>query len=122
MFEDKFAKLPEESSSTHLDIDPSPSNIRNNGLLSSTARKRKRHSSKHNSSAGGGHTSSLISSSDDGLSSDESSDDVDNNRENTLRQLYTLQEQVGKFYRCFSFMEVTYIFRIVVFTTEVKGH
>ncbi|CAF3000387.1 unnamed protein product [Rotaria sp. Silwood2] len=99
MFEDRFAKLPADVSTTHIDIDPSPSNIRNNnGLLqssssSSSTRKRKRHSSKHNSSAGG-HTSSLITSSDDGLSSDDSSDDVDNNRENTLQQLYSLQEQV----------------------------
>ncbi|CAF1407075.1 unnamed protein product [Rotaria sp. Silwood1] len=106
MFEDRFSKLPEDISTTHIDIDPSPSNIRsNNGLLptssstttttttTTTARKRKRHSSKHNSSAGG-HTSSLITSSDDGLSSDDSSDDIDNNRENTLQQLYSLQEQV----------------------------
>ncbi|CAF1932643.1 unnamed protein product [Rotaria magnacalcarata] len=93
MFEDKFAKVPEESSTTHLEIDPSLSNIRNNGLTSSTARKRKRHSSKHNSSAGG-HTSSIITSSDDGASSNDSSDEIDNSRENTLQQLYTLQEQV----------------------------
>jgi hypothetical protein len=95
MFEDKFAKLPEEPAITHLDIDLSSSNVRNNGLLTqSSTRKRKRHSSKHNSSAGG-HTSSMITSSDDGATSDESSDDIENNRENTLRQLYSLQEQVN---------------------------
>jgi hypothetical protein len=89
MFEDKFAKLPDEPAITNFDIDSSRNN---NGLLS--ARKRKRHSSsKHNSSIGG-HTSSMITSSDDGLSSDESSDEIENNRENTLRQLYSLQEQV----------------------------
>ncbi|CAF0807672.1 unnamed protein product [Rotaria sordida] len=98
MFEDRFAKLPEDLSTTHIDIDPLPSNTRNNnGLLtsstSSSTRKRKRHSSKHNSSAGG-HTSSIITSSDDGQSSDDSSDDIDNTRENTLQQLYSLQEQV----------------------------
>jgi len=91
MFEDKFAKLPEEPAIINFDIDPTSSNARNNGLLS--ARKRKRHSSKHNSSAGG-HTSSMITSSDDGASSDESSDVIENNRENTLQQLYSLQEQV----------------------------
>jgi len=96
MFEDKFAKLPEEPAIINFDIDPSSSTTRNNGLLSQTsARKRKRHSSKHNSSAGG-HTSSMVTSSDDGVSSDESSDDIENNRENTLRQLYSLQEQVKK--------------------------
>ena len=71
-----------------LDLDP---NVRNNGL--SSQRKRKRHSSKHNSSAGG-HTSSMITSSDDGLSSDESADEIEHSRDNTLRQLYSLQEQV----------------------------
>jgi hypothetical protein len=76
----------------NFELDPSSSsNARNNGLLST--RKRKRHSSKHNSSAGG-QTSSMITSSDEALSSDESSDDIENNRENTLRQLHTLQEQV----------------------------
>ena len=91
MFEDKFAKLPDEPAMINFDLDPSSSNVRNNGLPS--ARKRKRHSSKHNSSAGG-HTSSMITSSDDGLSSDESADEIENNRDNTLRQLYSLQEQV----------------------------
>lgn len=38
----------------------------------------------------------MITSSDDGGSTDESGDDLENNRENTLRQLYTLQEQVKK--------------------------
>lgn len=111
MFEDKFAKLPDEPAPTNLDIDPS--NMRNNGLVPSSssttataaaARKRKRHSSKHNSSAGG-HTSSMITSSDDGLSSDESADETENTRENTLRQLYSLQEQVKKrisFFLCYS--------------------
>ena len=96
MFEDKFAKLPEESSMTSTEIDPAISNARNNGLVSSSTsktRKRKRRSSKHNSSAGG-HTSSMRTSSDDDASTDESSDDIENNRENTLRQLYSLQEQV----------------------------
>jgi hypothetical protein len=93
MFEDKFAKLPDEPPMINFDLDQSSSNARNNGLLST--RKRKRHSSKHNSSAGG-HTSSMITSSDEGLSSDESSDDIDNNRESTIRQLYSLQEQVNK--------------------------
>jgi len=37
----------------------------------------------------------MITSSDDGATSDESSDDIENNRENTLRQLYSLQEQVN---------------------------
>ncbi|CAF0868296.1 unnamed protein product [Adineta steineri] len=100
LFEDKFAKLPDEPAITHIDIDPLPTtsstNARNNGLMSSTSsttRKRKRHSSKHNSSAGG-HTSSMITSSDDGASSDDSAEETENTRENTLRQLYALQEQV----------------------------
>ncbi|UJR31272.1 hypothetical protein I4U23_018772 [Adineta vaga] len=96
MFEDKFAKLPDEPPITHIDTDPPSSSARNNGLVppsSSTVRKRKRHSSKHNSSAGG-HTSSMITSSDDGASSDENVDETENTRENTLRQLYSLQEQV----------------------------
>lgn len=95
MFEDKFSKLPEDLPISNVDNDPNSSVIRNNGLPS--ARKRKRHSSKHNSSAGGGvggHTSSLITSSDEGGSSDDSSDEIDNSRENTLQQLYSLQEQV----------------------------
>jgi len=91
MFEDKFAKLPDEPPTSNFDIESSSINARNNGLL--PARKRKRHSSKHNSSAGG-HTSSMITSSDDGLSSDESSDDIEVSRENTLKQLHSLQEQV----------------------------
>ena len=91
MFEDKFAKLPEESTAACLEIGPLTSGGRNNGL--SSTRKRKRRSSKHNSSAGG-HASSIITSSDDGLSSDESSANIDHNRENTLQQLYSLQEQV----------------------------
>lgn len=94
MFEDKFAKLPDEPPITHLDTDPPTSSSRNNGLGSSSAvRKRKRHSSKHNSSAGG-HTSSMITSSEDGASSDDSAEEPENTRENTLRQLYSLQEQV----------------------------
>lgn len=88
MFEDKFAKLPDEPPMSTVDLD---SSVRNNGL--SSQRKRKRHSSKHNSSAGG-HTSSMITSSDDGLSSDESADEIEQNRDGTLRQLYSLQEQV----------------------------
>ncbi|CAF1426806.1 unnamed protein product [Adineta ricciae] len=94
MFEDKFAKLPDEPPITHTDTDPTTSSSRNNGLGSSSAvRKRKRHSSKHNSSAGG-HTSSMITSSDDGASSDDSAEESENTRENTLRQLHSLQEQV----------------------------
>jgi hypothetical protein len=110
MFEDKFSKLPEEPAITHFDIDPSSLTARNNGLLSqSSTRKRKRHSSKHNSSAGG-HTSSMITSSDDGVSSDESSDDIENNRENTLRQLYALQEQVINFKLFFFSILFFYLF------------
>lgn len=92
MFEDKFAKLPDEPAISNFDIDSSSITARNNGLL--PARKRKRHSSKHNSSAGGGHTSSMITSSDDGLSSEESSNEIEVSRENTLKQLHSLQEQV----------------------------
>jgi len=115
MFEDKFSKLPEEPAITHFDIDPSSLTARNNGLLSqSSTRKRKRHSLKHNSSAGG-HTSSMITSSDDGVSSDESSDDIENNRENTLRQLYALQEQVINFKLFF------FLYFVFLFIFKVKG-
>jgi len=113
MFEDKFAKLPDEPPTSNFDIESSSINARNNGLL--PARKRKRHSSKHNSSAGG-HTSSMITSSDDGLSSDESSDDIEVSRENTLKQLHSLQEQVdslvlfcfSRFIQIFNFLGENY--------------
>jgi len=99
MFEDQYAKLPEEPTVKPAEIDffPSTSSTsRNNGHgapTSSSGRKRKRPSSKHNSSAGG-QTSSMISSSDDEFSSDESSDNLENSREDTVRQLRALQDQV----------------------------
>lgn len=95
MFEDQYAKLPEEPAVKPADVDSlmSSTNVQKNGLSTNTVRKRKRQSSKHNSSAGG-QTSSLMSSSDDDLSSDESSDDLEHGREDTLQQLRSLQEQV----------------------------
>ena len=98
MFEDKYARLPEEPPMKPADLNPMPptAGIRNNGLGTTSVRKRKRHSSKHNSSAGGGQTSSVISSSEDDISSGESSDDLDTSREDTVRQLRSLQEQVER--------------------------
>ena len=107
MFENKFAKLPDEPPMTHLDIDPSPAPAtaaRNNGPLSSSvttaARKHSRRPSKNHSSTSG-TTSALApalgtSSDENGSSGDESSvEDVQTSDENTLRQLRTLQDQVS---------------------------
>jgi hypothetical protein len=109
MFENKYAKLPDEPVMTPLEIDPplSVSAVRNNGPLPSPTRKRSRPSSKTHSNIGGsggagggvsGQQSSMATSSDDGGSSDESSgDDAQTNDENTLRQLRTLQDQLKYF-------------------------
>lgn len=105
MFEDQYAKLPEEPAVKPADVDSlmSSTNVQKNGLSTNTVRKRKRQSSKHNSSAGG-QTSSLMSSSDDDLSSDESSDDLEHGREDTLQQLRSLQEQVKVINETISFL------------------
>ena len=96
LFEDRYAKLPDEPAVKSNEIDFFPSASRNNGhgtTSASSGRKRKRPSSKHNSSAGG-QTSSMISSSDDEVSSGESSDNLESSREDTVRQLRALQDQV----------------------------
>lgn len=101
MFENKYAKLPEESPASTTEIDPSPSisNVRNNGPLTSSSRKRSRNTSKNliNANTTGPQTS-IVTSSDDGKSSDESSgDDMQTSDENTLRQLRILQDQLRLF-------------------------
>jgi len=103
MFENKYAKLPDEPPPpppappiTNLDIDPSSSTnvVRNNGPVPSSTRKRSRNSSKNLGMTA--PQSSMITSSDDGGSSEESSgDDMQTNDENTLRQLRVLQDQVN---------------------------
>jgi hypothetical protein len=98
MFENKYAKLPDEPPMTNMDVDTvsSATAARNNGPVPASARKRSRISSKNHSNLSlTGQHSSMITSSDEGGSSDESSgDDMQTNDENTLRQLRVLQDQV----------------------------
>ncbi|CAF1677278.1 unnamed protein product, partial [Adineta ricciae] len=101
LFENKYAKLPDEPPVTNLDLDPSPSTtaVRSNGSLPTQARQRNRKSSKNftNTSASGAQ-SSMVTSSDEGGSSDASSgDEMQIADENTLRQLRTLQDQLKYF-------------------------
>jgi hypothetical protein len=99
MFENKYAKLPDEPPITNVENDPvsSVSTVRNNGPLPPSAGKRIRNTSKNNVGISG-QQSSMITSSDDGGSSDESSgDDMQVNDENTLRQLRVLQDQIKYF-------------------------
>ena len=100
MFENKFAKLPDEPAMSNVENDPLPSSVshpvRNNGPVPSFTRKRSRISSKNHSHSGvTGQHSSMVTSSDEGGSSEESSgDEMQVNDENTLRQLRVLQDQV----------------------------
>ncbi|CAF1558504.1 unnamed protein product, partial [Rotaria sordida] len=101
MFENKYAKLPDEPQTPTLDIDPSSVNtIRNNGPIPSSTRKRSRNPSKNhnniiNSSSNNNipPTSMIISSDDDGSTDESSNDEMQMNDENTLRQLRILQDQ-----------------------------
>lgn len=97
LFENKYAKIPDEPVSTVNDLDPLlPSHVsKNNGATH--ARKRSRTSSK-NPTHVTGPNSSMITSSDDGRSTDESSgDEMQISDENTLRQLKVLQDQLKYF-------------------------
>ncbi|CAF1287230.1 unnamed protein product [Rotaria sordida] len=105
MFENKYAKLPDEPQTPTLDIDPSSVNtIRNNGPIPSSTRKRSRNPSKNhnniiNSSSNNNipPTSMIISSDDDGSTDESSNDEMQMNDENTLRQLRILQDQIKIF-------------------------
>jgi hypothetical protein len=101
MFENKYAKLPDEPPMSTMDIDPltSANAGRNNGPLGASVRKRSRIASKNLSNMGmTGQHSSMIMSSDEGGSSDDSSgDEMQANDENTLRQLRVLQDQLKYF-------------------------
>jgi hypothetical protein len=99
MFENKYAKLPDEPPMSTPDVDPSSSTsaVRNNGPIPTPARQRNRKPSKNFTNPGtGGVQSSMITSSDEGASTDDSSDDeMQTTDENTLRQLRVLQDQVN---------------------------
>lgn len=103
MFENKYAKLPDEPSTPHVEVDhsSSTSTVRNNGPVAPPARKRSRNPSKnHSNITNTVPQTSMITSSDDGggASTDESSgDEMQINDENTLRQLRVLQDQVSYF-------------------------
>ncbi|CAF3613857.1 unnamed protein product [Rotaria sp. Silwood1] len=108
MFENKYAKLPDEPPMpTNIEIDPSSSSVntvRNNGPIpssssSSSSRKHSRNLSKNHSNMSNiVPQTSMITSSDDGGTTDESSgDEMQTNDENTLRQLRILQEQLKLF-------------------------
>jgi len=114
MFENKYAKLPDEPPPMPaVEIDPltTVNTGRNNGPLSLSTRKRSRNSSKNLSNLGiTGQHSSMITSSDDGASTDESSgDDMQINDENTLKQLRVLQDQV-KIFSLKKFIDLIFLF------------
>lgn len=97
MFENKYAKLPDEPAPLPIpDTEPSvssTSNVRNNGPV--PVRKRSRNPSKNFTNPSGNlPPTSTISSEDDGSTDESSADEMQTNDENTLRQLRVLQDQV----------------------------
>lgn len=96
MFENKYAKLPDEPAINHF---PLPENPSSGPVPMSSTRKPSRPSKKHLSSSSlGGTTVPMTISSDDGNSSDNSSvDEMQLADEDTLKQLRTLQEQLKRF-------------------------
>lgn len=98
MFENKYAKMPDEPVTAANDLEPllpTHSGSKNNGTAH--PRKRSRTSSKNPSHLTGPNTS-MMPSSDDGRSTDDSSDDdMQINDEQTLGQLKILQDQLKRF-------------------------
>jgi len=95
MFENKYAKLPDEPAINHFALPENPSI---GPLTTNSTKKTSRPPKKHPSSSSLAAPIPMATSSDDGNSSDNSSaDEMQSADEETLKQLRTLQEQLKHF-------------------------